>query len=86
MNFSDAALVWSATVPRKRGFQRATYQHADELRRRKSSARSSMFLETGAGIAGVMRGVFAPRVFIVRSYQRGLFHGRVIPANSAMPK
>ncbi len=58
-----------------------TYQHADELRRRGQFAQViECFWKLEPGIAGVMRGVFAPRVFIVPLFiSEGYFTEEVVP-------
>ena len=58
-----------------------TYQHADELRRRGMFAQViECFWKLEPGIAGVLRGVFAPRVFIVPLFiSEGYFTEQVIP-------
>lgn len=62
-----------------------TYQHADELRRRKIFAQvAECFWKVEPPICGVLRGIFAPRVFIVPLFiSDGYFTEEVIPANSA---
>ena len=58
-----------------------TYQHADELRRRKIFAQVvECFWKIEPSICGVLRGVFAPRVFIVPLFiSDGYFTEEVIP-------
>src|SRR4029453_4158646 len=58
-----------------------TYQHADELRRRRIFAQVlEGFWKLEPGIAGVFGGVFAPRVFIVPLFiSEGYFTEEVIP-------
>lgn len=58
-----------------------TYQHADELRRRGVFAQViEAFWKLEPGISGVLRGVFAPRVFIVPLFiSEGYFTEQVIP-------
>lgn len=58
-----------------------TYQHGDELRRRKIFGQVlECFWKLEPGIAGVLRGVFAPRVFIVPIFiSEGYFTEEVIP-------
>jgi sirohydrochlorin cobaltochelatase len=81
-DFSDAALVLighgstlnaESTAP--------TYQHADELRRRGIFAQVlEAFWKLEPGIAGVLRGVFAPRVFCVPLFiSEGYFTEELIP-------
>ena len=58
-----------------------TYQHADELRRRALFAQVvECFWKLEPSICGVLRGVFAPRVFIVPLFiSEGYFTEEVIP-------
>jgi sirohydrochlorin cobaltochelatase len=58
-----------------------TYQHADELRRRGLFGQViEAFWKLEPGIGGVLRGVFAPRVFIVPLFiSEGYFTEEVIP-------
>jgi sirohydrochlorin cobaltochelatase len=58
-----------------------TYQHADELRRRKIFAQVvECFWKLEPPICGVLRGVFAPRVFVVPLFiSEGYFTEEVIP-------
>ncbi|MFN0067118.1 MAG: CbiX/SirB N-terminal domain-containing protein [Limisphaerales bacterium] len=81
-SLSDAALVLighgstlnaESTLP--------TYQHADELRRRGLFAEvHEAFWKNEPAICGVLRGVFAPRVFIVPLFiSEGYFTEQVIP-------
>ena len=58
-----------------------TYQHADELRRRKLFAQvAECFWKQEPPICGVLRGVFAPRVFIVPLFiSEGYFTEEIIP-------
>jgi sirohydrochlorin cobaltochelatase len=58
-----------------------TYQHADELRRRRLFAQViECFWKLEPSIAGVLRGVFAPRVFVVPLFiSDGYFTEEVIP-------
>ena len=81
-DFSDAALVLvghGSTVNAESGAP--TYQHADELRRRKIFAQvNECFWKLEPAICGVMRGVFAPRVFVVPLFiSDGYFTEEVIP-------
>ena len=57
------------------------YQHAGELRRRKIFAQvQEAFWKQEPNLAGVLRGVFAPRVFIVPLFiSEGYFTEEVIP-------
>ena len=58
-----------------------TYQHADELRRRQLFAQvAECFWKQEPPICGVLRGVFAPRVFIVPLFiSEGYFTEEIIP-------
>ena len=58
-----------------------TFQHADELRRRGVFTQVvECFWKNEPGISGVLRGVFAPRVFIVPLFiSEGYFTEEVIP-------
>jgi sirohydrochlorin cobaltochelatase len=81
-DFSDAALVLAghgSTLNAESGAP--TYQHADELRRRGMFAQVvECFWKLEPGIAGVLRGVFAPRVFMVPVFiSQGYFTEEVIP-------
>jgi sirohydrochlorin cobaltochelatase len=81
-SFSDAALILvghGSTLNAESSTP--TYQHADELRRRKLFAQVlECFWKLEPGIAGVMRGVFAPRVFVVPLFiSEGYFTEEVIP-------
>lgn len=81
-NFSDAALVLVGHGSTLNAESAApTYQHADELRRRRIFAQVlEGFWKLEPGIAGVLRGVFAPRVFIVPLFiSEGYFTEEVIP-------
>ena len=81
-DFSDAALVLVGHGSTQNADSSApTYQHADELRRRKIFAQViECFWKLEPGIAAVMRGVFAPRVFIVPLFiSEGYFTEQVIP-------
>jgi sirohydrochlorin cobaltochelatase len=81
-NLRDAALVLighgSTLNPDSSG---PTHQHADELRRRGVFAQvQEAFWKQEPGLAGVLRGVFAPRVFIVPLFiSEGYFTEQVIP-------
>ncbi|MDB6022237.1 MAG: Cobalamin [Pedosphaera sp.] len=80
--FSDAALVLVGHGSTLNADSSApTYQHADELRRRKIFTQViECFWKLEPGIAGVLRGVFAPRVFIVPLFiSEGYFTEQVIP-------
>jgi sirohydrochlorin cobaltochelatase len=81
-DFSDAALVLVGHGSTLNAESSApTYQHADELRRRKIFAQvQEAFWKLEPGICGVLRGVFAPRVFIVPLFiSEGYFTEEVIP-------
>jgi sirohydrochlorin cobaltochelatase len=81
-DFSDAALVLvghGSTVNAESSAP--TYQHADEFRRRRLFGQVlECFWKLEPGIAGVLRGVFAQRVFIVPVFiSEGYFTEQVIP-------
>lgn len=81
-DFSDAALVLIGHGSTLNAESSApTYQHADELRRRGIFGQViECFWKIEPSIAGVMRGVFAPRVFIVPLFiSEGYFTEEVIP-------
>jgi sirohydrochlorin cobaltochelatase len=81
-NFADAALVLVGHGSTLNADSSApTYQHADELRRREIFAQVvECFWKLEPGIAGVLRGVFAPRVFIVPLFiSEGYFTEQVVP-------
>ncbi len=81
-DFSDAALVLVGHGSTLNAESAApTYQHADELRRRKIFAQVvECFWKQEPPICGVLRGVFAPRVFIVPLFiSDGYFTEEVIP-------
>ena len=81
-DFSDAALVLVGHGSTLNAESAApTYQHADELRRRKSFAQVvECFWKLEPSIAAVLRGVFAQRVFIVPLFiSEGYFTEEVIP-------
>jgi sirohydrochlorin cobaltochelatase len=80
--FSDAALVLAghgSTLNAESGAP--TYQHADTLRRRGLFAEvHECFWKLEPSIGGVLRGVFAPRVFVVPLFiSEGYFTEEVIP-------
>ena len=80
--FSDAALVLvghGSTLNTESSAP--TYQHADELRRRGLFAQvTECFWKLEPSVGGVLRGVFAPRVFIVPLFiSEGYFTEEVIP-------
>lgn len=81
-DFSDAALVLVGHGSTLNAESSApTYQHADELRRRGLFAQViECFWKLEPGIAGVLRGVFTARVFIVPLFiSEGYFTEEVIP-------
>ena len=81
-DFSNAALVLVGHGSTVNADSAApTYQHADELRRRKVFGQvQESFWKQEPGVAGVLRGVFAPRVFIVPLFiSEGYFTEEVIP-------
>jgi sirohydrochlorin cobaltochelatase len=81
-NFSDAALVLVGHGSTLNAESSApTYQHADELRRRGIFAQViECFWKLEPGIAGVLRGVYAPRIFVVPLFiSEGYFTEQVIP-------
>lgn len=81
-DFSDAALVLAGHGSTLNADSSApTYQHADELRRRKIFAQVlECFWKLEPPICGVLRGVFAPRVFVVPVFiSEGYFTEEVIP-------
>jgi len=86
--FSDAALVvvghGSTLNPDS---SEPTYQHADELRSRRIFAQVvECFWKLEPAICGVLRGVFAPRVFVVPLFiSEGYFTEEVIPRELGLP-
>ena len=81
-NFSDAALVLVGHGSTLNAESSApVYQHADELRKRKIFAQvQEAFWKIEPYLTGVLRGVFAPRVFIVPLFiSEGYFTEEVIP-------
>src|SRR3954463_5274827 len=81
-DFSDAALVLVGHGSTLNAESSApVYQHAYELRKRKIFAQvQEAFWKIEPYIAGVLRGVFAPRVFIVPLFiSEGYFTEEVIP-------
>ena len=81
-DLSDAALVLVGHGSTLNAESAApTYQHADELRRRKIFVQVvECFWKIEPSICGVIRGVFAPRVFIVPLFiSDGYFTEEVIP-------
>ncbi|HEY0548761.1 MAG TPA: CbiX/SirB N-terminal domain-containing protein, partial [Verrucomicrobiae bacterium] len=81
-NFTDAALVLVGHGSTLNADSAApTYQHAEELRRRGIFGQVlECFWKLEPGLAGVLRGVFASRVFIVPLFiSEGYFTEEVIP-------
>lgn len=81
-SLSDAALVLVGHGSTLNAESSApTYQHAAEIRRRKIFGQVlECFWKLEPGLAGAMRGVFAPRVFIVPLFiSEGYFTDEVIP-------
>jgi len=81
-DLSDAALVLVGHGSTLNAESAApTYQHADELRRRKIFAQViECFWKLEPSICAVMRGVFVPRVFVVPLFiSEGYFTEEVIP-------
>ena len=81
-DFSDAALVLIGHGSTLNAESAApTYQHADELRRRAIFGQViEAFWKLEPSICGVLRGVFARRVFIVPLFiSEGYFTEEVIP-------
>ncbi|KAF0177014.1 MAG: Cobalamin (Vitamin B12) biosynthesis CbiX protein [Limisphaerales bacterium] len=81
-SFSDAALVLVGHGSTLNADSAApTHQHADELRRRGVFAQVvECFWKEEPSVGGVLRGVFAPRVFIVPLFiSEGYFTEEVIP-------
>ena len=81
-DFSDAALVLVGHGSTLNADSSApTYQHADELRRRDLFAQVvECFWKLEPPICGVLRGIYAPRVFVVPLFiSEGYFTEEVIP-------
>ncbi len=81
-NFSDAALVLVGHGSTLNAYSATpTYQHADELRRRKIFAQvQETFWKQEPYLAQVLRGIIAKRVFIVPLFiSEGYFTEEVIP-------
>jgi sirohydrochlorin cobaltochelatase len=81
-DFSDAALVLAGHGSTLNADSAApTYQHADELRRRRIFAQvQETFWKQEPYLSQVLRGIFAPRVFVVPLFiSEGYFTGEVIP-------
>jgi sirohydrochlorin cobaltochelatase len=88
-DFSEAALVLVGHGSTLNADSSApTYQHGDELRCRKIFGQViEAFWKLEPGIAGVLRGVFAPRVFIVPLFiSEGYFTEQVIPRELGLSK
>lgn len=86
-SYSDAALVLVGHGSTLNAESAApTYQHADELRRRRLFGQVvECFWKLEPGISGVLRGVFAPRVFVVPLFiSDGYFTEEVIPRELGM--
>src|ERR1041385_5876807 len=82
LSYSDAALVLVGHGSTLNAESSApTYQHGDELRRRGIFGQVlECFWKQEPGIAGVLRGAFAPRVFVVPLFiSEGYFTEEVIP-------
>lgn len=80
--FADAALVLVGHGSTLNAESAApTYQHADELRQRGTFAQVvETFWKQEPYLPGVLRGVFAPRVFVVPLFiSEGYFTEEVIP-------
>jgi len=87
-DFSDAALVLVGHGSTLNAESSApTYQHADELRRRNIFAQvAECFWKLEPSICGVLRGVFARRVFVVPLFiSEGYFTEEVIPRELGLP-
>jgi len=87
--FSDAALVLVGHGSTLNAHSSApTYQHGDELRRRGIFAQViECFWKLEPAICGVLRGVFASRVFIVPLFiSEGYFTEEVIPRELGLRK
>jgi sirohydrochlorin cobaltochelatase len=81
-DFLDAALVLVGHGSTLNAESSApVYQHAEELRKRKVFTQvQEAFWKTEPYLAGVLRGVFAPRVFVVPLFiSEGYFTDEVIP-------
>jgi sirohydrochlorin cobaltochelatase len=88
-NFSDAALVLVGHGSTLNADSAApTYQHADELRRRGIFGQVlECFWKLEPGLCGVLRGVFAARVFVVPLFiSEGYFTEEVIPRELGLCK
>ncbi len=88
-DFADAALVLVGHGSTLNADSAApTYQHADELRRRRIFGQViECFWKLEPGISGVLRGVFARRVFIVPLFiSEGYFTEEVIPRELGLCK
>src|SRR5215510_2626054 len=88
-DFSDAALVLIGHGSTLNAESAApTYQHADELRRRRLFGQVlESFWKIEPAICAVLRGVFARRVFIVPLFiSEGYFTEEVIPRELGMAR
>lgn len=88
-NFSDAALVLVGHGSTLNAESAApTCQHADEMRRRGIFGQVlECFWKIEPAICAVLRGVFAPRVFVVPLFiSDGYFTQEVIPRELGMPR
>jgi sirohydrochlorin cobaltochelatase len=86
--FSDATLIVVGHGSTLNAESSApTYQHASELRRRSIFTQVlEAFWKLEPGIAGVLRGAFTPRVFVVPLFiSEGYFTEEVIPRELGMP-
>jgi sirohydrochlorin cobaltochelatase len=87
-DFLDAALVLVGHGSTLNAESSApVYQHADELRKRKIFAQVlEAFWKVEPYLAGVLRGVFAPRIFVVPLFiSEGYFTEEVIPRELGLP-
>lgn len=87
-DFAEAALVLVGHGSTLNAESSApTYQHADELRRRKLFAEvRECFWKLEPSLSGVLRAVFAPRVFVVPLFiSEGYFTEEVIPRELGFP-
>ena len=87
VNFPDATLVLVGHGSTLNAESSApTYQHADELRKRRIFGQVlECFWKQEPSIAGVLRGVFTPKVFIVPLFiSEGYFTEQIIPRELGM--
>src|SRR6185295_2594413 len=87
--FKDAALVLAGHGSTLNADSSApTYQHGDELRRRKIFGQVlECFWKIEPAICAVLRGVFARRVFVVPLFiSEGYFTQEVIPRELGLPR